>query len=283
MYMSGNIGDKYNDKVVVVTGSSRGIGKAIAKEFAKNGYSVVLNARDEEELKQASKEIEDETKQNEDNNNSKIALVVGDISQEQTAKSLIEEAIKRFGRLDVLVNNAGISGTSKKISELTTDDWEKVIDINLKGAFICTRDALKHMLQDNSKNSQSYSDIKNNDNGNYSIINISSVHESIPQSESTPYAASKGGMMMLTKTVALEVADKGIRVNGIAPGAIATDMNKDMLEDEEKKNQEEQNIPMHRIGQPEEIASVALFLASPAASYITGTTIYVDGGLTLTS
>jgi glucose 1-dehydrogenase len=247
--MSGDIGDKYNDKVVVVTGSSRGIGKAIAKEFAKNGYSVVLNARDEEELKQASKEIEDETKQNDNNNNSKIALVVGDISQEQTAKSLIEEAIKRFGRLDVLVNNAGISGTSKKISELTTDDWEKVIDINLKGAFICTRDALKHMLQNNSKNSQSYSDIKNNDNGNYSIINISSVHESIPQSESTPYAASKGGMMMLTKTVALEVADKGIRVNGIAPGAIATDMNKDMLEDEEKKNQEEQNIPMHRIVQ----------------------------------
>ncbi len=283
MYMSGNIGDKYNDKVVVVTGSSRGIGKAIAKEFAKNGYSVVLNARDEEELKQASKEIEDETKKNDNNNNSKIALVVGDISQEQTSKSLIEEAIKRFGRLDVLVNNAGISGTSKKISELTTDDWEKVIDINLKGAFICTRDALKHMLQNYGKNSQSYPDVKKNDNGNYSIINISSVHESIPQSESTPYAASKGGMMMLTKTVALEVADKGIRVNGIAPGAIATDMNKDMLEDEEKKNQEEQNIPMHRIGRPEEIASVALFLASPAARYITGTTIYVDGGLTLTS
>ena len=283
MYMSGNTGVKYNDKVVVVTGSSRGIGKAIAKEFAKNGYSVVLNARNEEELKQASKEIEEETKQNDDNNNSKIALVVGDISQEQTSQSLIEEAIKRFGRLDVLVNNAGISGTSKKINELTTDDWQKVIDINLKGAFICTRDALKHMLQNNSKTSQGYSDTKNNDNGNYSIINISSVHESIPQSESTPYAASKGGMMMLTKTVALEVADKGIRVNGIAPGAIATDMNKDMLEDEDKKNQEEQNIPMHRIGQPEEIASVALFLASPAASYITGTTIYVDGGLTLTS
>ncbi|HZH39210.1 MAG TPA: glucose 1-dehydrogenase [Bacillales bacterium] len=281
--MSGNIGVKNNDKVVVVTGSSRGIGKAIAKEFAKNGYSVVLNARDEEELKQASKEIEEGTKQNDDNNNSKIALVVGDISQEQTSQSLIEEAIKRFGRLDVLVNNAGISGTSKKINELTTDDWQKVIDINLKGAFICTRDALKHMLQNNSKTIHGYSDTKNNDNGNYSIINISSVHESIPQSESTPYAASKGGMMMLTKTVALEVADKGIRVNGIAPGAIATDMNKDMLEDEEKKNQEEQNIPMHRIGQPEEIASVALFLASPAASYITGTTIYVDGGLTLTS
>jgi glucose 1-dehydrogenase len=280
--MSSNVDDKNNGKVVVVTGSSRGIGKAIAKEFAKNGYSVVLNARDEEELQQASKEIKEETKENEDgNNNSKIALVVGDISQEQTCKSLIEEAIKRFGRFDVLVNNAGISGASKKISELTVDDWEKVIDINLKGAFVCTREALKHMLQDHSVNSQVNSAIKSNKN--YSIINISSVHESIPQPESTPYAASKGGMMMLTKTVALEVADKGIRVNAIAPGAIATDMNKDMLDDEEKKKQEEQKIPMHRIGHPEEIATVALFLASPAASYITGTTIYVDGGLTLTS
>ncbi len=286
MYMSDNSGNKNNGKVAVVTGSSRGIGKAIVKEFAKNGYSVVLNARDEDELEQASKEIEYETNENNVNNNSKIALVVGDISQEQTCKSLIEEAIKRFGGLDVLVNNAGISGTSKKINDLMISDWEKVIDINLKGAFICTREALKYMLQNHSKNSQSYSDIKNNNNNNnnnYSIINISSVHESIPQPESTPYAASKGGMMMLTKTVALEVADKGIRVNAIAPGAIATEMNKDMLEDEEKKKQEEQNIPMHRIGQPEEIANVALFLASPAASYITGTTIYVDGGLTLTS
>jgi glucose 1-dehydrogenase len=280
MYMSYSSGDKNNGKVVVVTGSSRGIGKAIAKEFAKNGYSVILNARDEEELKQACKEISEEAKEN-DNDNSKIALVVGDISQEQTSKSLIEEAIKRFGRLDVLVNNAGISGASKKINELMINDWEKVIDINLKGAFICTREALKHMLKNNSKNNQIDAEVKNNDN--YSIINISSVHESIPQPESTPYAASKGGMMMLTKTVALEVADKGIRVNGIAPGAIATYMNKDMLEDEEKRKQEEQNIPMHRIGQPEEIASVALFLASPAASYITGTTVYVDGGLTLTS
>ena len=124
---------------------------------------------------------------------------------------------------------------------------------------------------------------KNNSNNNYSIINISSVHESIPQPESVSYAVSKGGMMMLTKNIPFEVAAKGIRVNGIAPGAIATDMNKDMLEDEEKKKQEEQEIPMRRIGQPEEIAKVALFLASSDASYITGTTVYVDGGLTLSS
>jgi glucose 1-dehydrogenase len=278
-------GNKDNNKnrVAVITGSSRGIGKAIATEFFKSGYNIVLNSRDEQELNSATEDILMGASAEEENDKDRISFLAGDISQEHACIALIDHAIQKFGRLDVLVNNAGISGTSKKINELTTDDWQKVIDINLKGAFICTRDALKHMLQNNSKTSQGYSDTKNNDNGNYSIINISSVHESIPQSESTPYAASKGGMMMLTKTVALEVADKGIRVNGIAPGAIATDMNKDMLEDEEKKNQEEQNIPMHRIGQPEEIASVALFLASPAASYITGTTIYVDGGLTLTS
>jgi glucose 1-dehydrogenase len=118
---------------------------------------------------------------------------------------------------------------------------------------------------------------------NYSVINISSVHEQIPQPESTPYAASKGGMEMLTKTVALELAGTGIRVNGIAPGAIATDMNKEIIENQQKKEKKEQRIPIHRIGQPEEIAKVALFLASEDASYIVGTTIYVDGGLTLVS
>jgi glucose 1-dehydrogenase len=184
---------------------------------------------------------------------------------------LIEEAIKRFGRLDVLVNNAGIGGAPKKINEISSNDWNYVIDVNLKGAFLCTREALKHMVQN--------IDTKNN----YSIINISSVHESIPQPDAAPYAASKGGMEMLTKNTAMEVADKGIRVNGIAPGAIATDMNKDLLEDEQKKKQKEQTIPLKRIGQPEEIAKVALFLASSDSSYITGTTVYADGGLTLTS
>jgi glucose 1-dehydrogenase len=141
----------------------------------------------------------------------------------------------------------------------------------LKGAFLCTREAVKNMLKDGSNNN------------NYSIINISSIHEQTPQPESAPYAASKGGMQMLTKTVALELPDKGIRVNGIAPGAIATDMNKEVLENQEKKEKKEQGIPVHRIGQPEEIAKVALFLASEDASYVAETTIYVDGGRTLVS
>jgi glucose 1-dehydrogenase len=266
---------KYNKKVAVVTGSSRGIGKAIAMEFAKAGYSIVINARNEEELKNAAEDISKITV----DGNSSVFKVVGDVSQEQTCISLIQETVKRFGRIDVLVNNAGISDESKKIYEISSDAWDQVLDVNLKGAFLCTREAVKHMLNDNDGNNNQ----RRNNNNNYSIINISSVHESIPLLQSAPYGASKGGMELLTKTVALELADKGIRINGIAPGAIATDMNKEILEDKNKKKQEEDKIPMHRIGQPEEIAKVALFLASSDASYITGTTIYADGGLTLSS
>jgi glucose 1-dehydrogenase len=256
-----------NVRVAVVTGSSRGIGKAIANQFVKDGYSVVLNARDDGDLKKAAEDIAKEA-----GNSQMVSYISGDISEENICISLIQEAVKRFGRIDVLINNAGISGVSKKINEIASDDWDYVIDVNLKGAFLCTREALKHMIQNRDSN-----------NNNYSIINISSVHESIPQPDAAPYAASKGGMEMLTKNTAMEVADKGIRVNGIAPGAIATDMNKDLLEDEQKKKEKEQSIPLKRIGQPEEIARVALFLASEDASYITGTTIYADGGLTLTS
>jgi glucose 1-dehydrogenase len=259
-----------NGRAAVITGSSKGIGKAIAMEFAKAGYSVVINARNEEELKQAAKEISKSIK-----DGGKVVSIPGDVSQEQVCISLIEGAFKQFGRIDVLVNNAGIGGESKKIHELTEKDWDEVIDVNLKGVFLCTREAVKNMM-------------KNGDNrqgrvNNYSIINISSVHEQTPHPQSAQYAASKGGMEMLTKTVALELADKGIRVNGIAPGAIATDMNKELLENQPKKEKKEQQIPVHRIGKPEEIAKVALFLASDDASYIAGTTIYADGGLTLVS
>ncbi|MFL6512198.1 MAG: SDR family NAD(P)-dependent oxidoreductase [Nitrososphaera sp.] len=253
-------------RVAVVTGSSKGIGKATAIEFAKAGYSIVLNARDEHELSKAANDVE----QTLGGIQERVTYLAGDISQESACSSLIDHTMKIFGRIDVLVNNAGIGGAQKTVHDLTSDDWDYVIDVNLKGTFLCTREALKRMSNDSS-------------GSDYSIINISSVHESIPQPQSVPYSASKGGMEMLTKTVALEVAAKGIRVNGIAPGAIATDMNKDILENQQKKKDEETRIPMHRIGKPEEIAKVALFLASDGASYMTGTTVYVDGGLTLSS
>jgi glucose 1-dehydrogenase len=267
-------------RVAVITGSSRGIGKAIAMEFARNGYSIVLNSRDKNELKNVIEEILGDIS----NDGNKVASVVGDVSNEETGRQLIDTAISKFGKINVLVNNAGISGSSKKINNLSIDDWNEVIDVNLKGAFICTREALKHVLRqiDPALNTEPGNKASpHHGNIDFNIINISSVHESIPQPDSVPYSASKGGMEMLTKTVALEMAEQGIRVNGIAPGAIATDMNKDILNDEEKKKQTEQKIPLRRIGEPEEIAHVALFLDSPAASYITGTTIYADGGLTL--
>lgn len=266
-------------RVVVITGSSRGIGKAIAKEFAKNNYSVLLNARDEKELIETVQEIK-----NEISDPSQVSYLTGDISEEKICISLIEEAINKFGRINVLVNNAGISGPSQKTNNITSKDWDYVLGVNLRGTFLCTREALKYMTSISSNNNN-INDVKGNNNNeydlNFSIINISSVHESIPMPYSAPYSASKGGMEMLTKNIALEVAEKGIRINGIAPGAINTPMNKDIMEDPQKKKQEEEKIPMRRIGEPEEIAKVAFFLASTDASYITGTTVYVDGGLTL--
>lgn len=268
-------------RVVVITGSSRGIGKAIAKEFAKNNYSVLLNARDEKELTETVQEIK-----NEISDPSQVAYLTGDISEEKICISLIEEAINKFGRINVLVNNAGISGPSQRTNNITSKDWDYVIGVNLRGTFLCTREALKYMTSGSNNNNNNIDHVKGNNKDfgydlNFSIINISSVHESIPMPYSAPYSASKGGMEMLTKNIALEVAEKGIRINGIAPGAINTPMNKDIMEDPQKKKQEEEKIPMRRIGEPEEIAKVAFFLASTDASYITGTTVYVDGGLTL--
>ncbi|HEX2405610.1 MAG TPA: SDR family oxidoreductase, partial [Nitrososphaeraceae archaeon] len=274
LHMSNN----NQNRVVVITGSSRGIGKAIAKEFAKNNYSILLNARDEKELIETVQEIK-----NEISDPSQVAYLTGDISEEKICISLIEEAINKFGRINVLVNNAGISGPSQRTNNITSKDWDYVIGVNLRGTFLCTREALKYMTS-GSNNNNNIDHVKGNNKDfdydlNFSIINISSVHESIPMPYSAPYSASKGGMEMLTKNIALEVAEKGIRINGIAPGAINTPMNKDIMEDPQKKKQEEEKIPMKRIGRPEEIVKVVFFLTSNDASYITGTTVYVDGGL----
>src|SRR5215212_8224011 len=186
-----NAYDDRSQKVAVVTGSSKGIGKAIAIEFAKEGYKIVLNARDENQLSEAVNDIKKTVRGIEE----RVTYFAGDISQEKACSSLIEHTIKMFHRIDVLVNNAGIGGAQKSVQELTSDDWDYVIDVNLKGAFLCTREAIKRMTQDGRSSLETYS-----------IINISSVHESIPQPQSAHYAASKGGMEMLTKTVAVELA-----------------------------------------------------------------------------
>lgn len=311
--------DKYynNNKrkrVLVITGSGKGIGRTIATEFAKAGYYVMINdLEQEEELKHTAKEI---SKIIDDNNNdSKVAYVVGDVSEEQTAVALIEETIRRFGRIDVLINNAAISekaSTTKKTTygetpNITSNSLDtqtspyftleeyNIADLYLKGAYLCIREAAKQMVINayEEAEKQNITTKIAATGGAYSIINISSPYKSIPKVEADaytysmsgvdPFTSSRVGIKALTKTVALQLADSGIRVNAIAPGVIATidTINKQILEEGEKRKEKEKDIPFHRIGMPEEIAKIALFLASDDASYITGSLIYADGGLSL--
>jgi len=315
-------------RVVIVTDSGRGIGKAIAMEFAKAGYYVMMNDfEQEEELKRTAEEISKLVAEDKEKNNNRVTYVVGDISQEQISISLIEETIKRFGRIDILINNAEIAEkpTMKKTTTPTTNEITtatttattsnatnsfneqispyftleeyEIADLYLKGIYLCIREAVKRMVMGVAdKKEKNENDNKNKNNkrkkSNYSIINISSPYQSIPKLEADeytfsmsgvdPFTSSRAGVKSLTKTVALQLAEKGIRVNAIAPGLIATDIiNKELLEKEEKRKEKEKEIPFHRIGEPEEIAKIALFLASDDASYITGNMIYVDGGLSL--
>jgi len=299
-------------RVAVVTGSGRGIGKATAMEFAKMGYHVMMNdLEQEEQLKNTVEEISKVT----GGINNKISYVIGDVSQESTSVSLIEETMKRFGRIDVLINNAAIA--EKRLSQkesntmpptaassyqsqaspyFTLEEFE-VADIGLKGAYFCIREAVKRMtdLENKSEyeNGRGEKAIRTSKSSNtYSIINISAPYESMSKRDAEaytfsmsgvdPFTSSRAGIETLTKTVALQLADKGIRVNAIAPGLIDTDItNKHSLGKMESRRQKERQIPFHRSGQPEEIAKIAVFLASDDASYITGTLIYADGGLSL--
>ncbi len=301
-------------RVLVITGSGKGVGRTIATEFAKVGYYVMINdLEQEEELKHTAKEI---SKIIDDNNNdSKVAYVVGDVSEEQTAVALIEETVRRFGRIDVLINNAAISekaSTTKKTTygetpNITSNSLDKqtspyftleeydVADLYLKGAYLCIREAAKQMVITayEEAEKQNITTKIAAGGGAYSIINISSPYKSISKLEADaytysmsgvdPFTSSRVGIKALTKTVALQLADSGIRVNAIAPGVIATidTINKQILEEGEKRKEKEKDIPFHRIGTPEEIANIALFLASDDASYITGSLIYADGGLSL--
>src|SRR5215212_5197306 len=281
--------NKYEDKnnrkrVLVITGSGKGIGRAIAIEFAKAGYYVMINdLEQEEELKHTAKEI---SKIIDDDNNNKVAYVVGDVSEEQTAVALIEETVRRFGRIDALINNAAISekaSTTKKTTYgetsnttsnslykqaspyFTLEEYE-IADLYLKGAYLCIREAAKQMVitaYEEAEEKNITTKIAAG-GGAYSIINISSSYKSIPKVEAEaytysmsgvdPFTSSRVGIKALTKTVALQLADSGIRVNAIAPGIIATidTINKQILEDEEgeKRKEKEKDIPFHRIGTP---------------------------------
>jgi glucose 1-dehydrogenase len=248
-------------KIAIVTGSSEGIGKAIAIAFARSGeYSgIVVNSRRLEEAQQVVDEIK--------------ALgcdsiaIQADVSKENDCISLIEGTIRKYGRIDVLVNNAGIQ-KDVPFEQTSIEEWYKIIGVDLTGPFVCSREAIKYME-------------KQNDPKGGCIINISSVHQTIPKPHYVPYATSKAGIEMMTKTMALELAKDNIRANLVAPGAIETNMNSDLKENKEMLEKVLNQIPVRRIGSPEEVANVVEFLASYKASYVTGTTFYVDGGMTL--
>ena len=244
------------DKVAIVTGSSLGIGRAIAVAFGQEGASVAINYRSHpEEGEQAVQEIEKV--------GGKAISVQADVSEPEDVRGLIQNTVQEFGRLDVMVNNAGIEQKTPFL-DTPLEVWEKVISVNLTGVWIGCQEAARQM-------------VSQGDGGR--IINVSSVHEDLPMPTNSPYCAAKGGLRMLMRTIAVELAPHGITVNNIAPGAVETPINKNLDEHPEQRKELLSEIPLGRIGQPEDIASLAVYLASDASSYSTGSTFFVDGGM----
>ncbi len=247
---------KLQDKISLVTGAGQGIGKAIALTFADEGSCVVVNDIDLDKATAVAKQI---------NASGEKALPLrADVSQSKEVSGMVAEVIRSFGRIDVLVNNAGIQ-TASPFLDLSEEAWQRVIDVNLKGTFLCSQMVAREMVK----------------NRKGKIINISSIHQTTPRYNKAHYDASKAGLMMLTKDMALELSTYRINVNCIAPGAIATPMNKDILDSPERMVEMNSKIPWGRMGTPEEVAQVALFLASDETGYITGASICIDGGSSL--
>lgn len=249
-----------NHKVAVITGGSKGIGNAIALRFAEEEMDVVINYNSD------AKGAEDAVKAIEQHGGRAVA-VQADISKEEDVKKLLDAAIDNFGGMDVWVNNAGME-IQEPTHKVPLKDWNKVIDINLTGVFLGTKAALNYWL-DNDKP------------GN--IINMSSVHERIPWPTFASYATAKGGVKLFTETTAMEYAPKNIRVNAIGPGAINTPINAKKFADPEQYKITQSMIPMLKIGEPEDVSDAAVWLASNQSKYVTGITLFVDGGMTLYS
>jgi glucose 1-dehydrogenase len=252
-------------KNVLITGGSSGIGQAIAVRFAEHGANVAINylttpdeaAMTEEQVHACVNKVQQ--------HGVRDVLVQADVSDEEDVVRMVGEAAEGLGGLDVIVNNAGIQ-ISRPSEELSSAHFDKVLAVNLRGSFLCAREAIKRFLE--------------NETGG-SIVNVSSVHQMIPKPNYLGYSVSKGGMTNLTRTLALEYAGHGIRVNGIGPGATITPINRAWVDDPVKAEMVTRHIPMLRAGTADEMAGVACFLASDDAAYITGQTIFVDGGLTL--
>ena len=247
---------RLDGSVTLVTGGARGNGRAICERFAEEGATVVVADVDRRGGEQTAAELAGR-------------FEYLDVADEANVRDVIDRTVEQFGRLDVLVSNAGIQEQMQNVDELSIDDWDRVIGVNLTGVFLCMKHALRHMKQQ----------------GSGSIINMSSGGAGINAFPGVPaYAASKGGVTVLTKGAALEVADQGIRVNAVCPGMIDTPMMSNIVDQLDAQGLDGQHFvdhvqPNNRLGTPREIANAVLFLASDEASLITGIPLLVDGGM----
>ncbi len=256
-------------KVALVTGGSSGIGQAIAIRLGEEGVNVAINyvgrTAGAEETAEAIDQSVHRSMDELAAAHTHPILVEADVSDEAQVTAMVKRVRDEYGRLDFLVNNAGIQIAADSDS-LSAADFDRVLAVNLRGSFLCAREAIRSFLADGAAGS---------------IVNVSSVHQLIPKPRFLGYSVSKGGMQNLTRSLALEYAGRGIRVNGIGPGATITPINRAWVDDPVKRQMVESHIPMRRAGESWEMAAAAAFLFSDEAAYVTGQTLFVDGGLTL--
>ena len=260
-----------SDKVVLVTGGASGIGFACARRFFKDGYKVVIADINEAEGARALDDL-GVVKGNQDTA-APVIFVHCDISDKLAVHNLVAEALTAYGHIDVLINNAGVA-LKGDILSLSEEDFDRVLGVNLRGAFLVSKAVVRQMVEeiDNRDDRSRLNDRP------YSIINMSSINEDVAIPDYLAYTVSKGGLRQMTRAMALELAPRGIRVNAIGPGSIKTNMLAGVSGDKSAHEKIMARTPMGRIGNPDEVAGVAAFLASEDASYITGQTIYADGG-----
>jgi glucose 1-dehydrogenase len=244
-------------RVAAITGGNQGIGLGIAQRFIQEGAAVAICYR-------ANKEDAERVVETLRTGGGKAIAIQADVSKLADGQRFISETVSQLGELDILVNNAGVEKRAD-FWDVTEADYDFVLDVNLKGLFFVTQAAVRYLMQVKRPGK---------------IINISSVHEELPFPHFSSYCASKGGLKMIARNLSIELAPLGITINNIAPGAIETPINKSLLNDPVKLKSLLENIPLRRLGKPEDVASIAAFLASEESSYVTGTTFVVDGGLT---
>ncbi|MBP1994014.1 SDR family NAD(P)-dependent oxidoreductase [Paenibacillus eucommiae] len=245
---------RLKDKVALVTGGSQGIGRAIAARFAAEGAKVAISGRGREALEETAAYITGQ--------GGEVLIIEGDVQYKEQAERMVDDVLSQWGKIDILVNNAGVNKTASFL-EITEEDWDWHMDINLKGTFLVSQRVSKEMVKQGSGGS---------------IIQMSSVNGLAAESDQAHYNATKGGINMLAMSMALELAEHGIRVNALCPGFIETRLTKPLIDNAPAIENYLKTIPMKRVGQPEDIAAAALFMASDESSYMTGHCMVIDGG-----